>query len=101
MSSSNEAAVEPIFEDCFDAGWKLAHALSDYRDRHNRLVLGVPNGGVAVAAEVARRLRTPLDVVVAQKLRAPQEPVWTMGANASGGIRVLNDRVLRALSLPN
>ncbi|MCF7995806.1 MAG: phosphoribosyltransferase [Chromatiaceae bacterium] len=101
MSSSKEAAAEPTFEDRFDAGWRLADALSDYRDRRNRLVLGVPNGGVAVAAEVARRLRAPLDVVIAQKLHAPQEPVLTMGAIASGGVRVLNDRVLGALLLPN
>lgn len=101
MPSSKESAMDLIFEDRFDAGWRLADALDDYRDRRNRLVLGVPNGGVAVAAEVARRLRAPLDVVIAQKLRAPQEPVMTIGAIASGGICVLNERVLRALSLSN
>ncbi len=99
MPSSKESAMDPMFEDRFEAGWRLADALSDYRDRRNCLVLGIPNGGVAVAAEVARRLRAPLDVVIAQTLRAPQEPVVTIGMIASGGIRVLNERVLRALSL--
>ncbi len=59
------------------------------------LVLGLPRGGVPVAFEVARALNAPLDVSVVRKLGVPGWEELAMGAIASGGVKVLNDRVAR------
>jgi putative phosphoribosyl transferase len=58
-----------FFRDRLDAGAQLAERLGHYRGQ-DVLVLGIPRGGVPVAAEVARRLGADLDIVVARKLRA-------------------------------
>jgi putative phosphoribosyl transferase len=60
------------------------------------VVLGLPRGGVPVAAEVARALRAPLDVFVVRKLGTPGHEELAMGAIASGGVRVLNTDVITA-----
>jgi putative phosphoribosyl transferase len=60
------------------------------------VVLGLPRGGVPVAAEVARALHAPLDVFVVRKLGTPGQQELAMGAIASGGVRVLNDEVIGA-----
>jgi putative phosphoribosyl transferase len=60
------------------------------------VVLGLPRGGVPVAAAVARRLHAPLDVVVVRKVGAPGAPELAMGAVGEQGVRVLNDSVVRA-----
>jgi predicted phosphoribosyltransferase len=64
------------------------------------VVLGLPRGGVPVAAEVARALEAPLDVFVVRKLGVPGREELAMGAIASGGIRVLNDDVVDSLRIP-
>jgi predicted phosphoribosyltransferase len=64
------------------------------------VVLGLPRGGVPVAYEVATALHVPLDVVVVRKLGVPGHPELAMGAIASGGVRVLDDNVLRQLRVP-
>jgi predicted phosphoribosyltransferase len=64
------------------------------------LVLGLPRGGVPVAAEVADALDAPLDVFVVRKLGVPGQRELAMGAIASGGVRVVNDAVVDALRLP-
>lgn len=84
------------FDDRVDAGKQLATGLASYAGRGDVLVLGLPRGGVPVAAEVARALRVPLDVMVVRKLGVPGWEELAMGAVASGGVRVLNDRVVRA-----
>jgi predicted phosphoribosyltransferase len=65
--------------------------LEGYRKR-NPIVLGLPRGGVAVAAEVASALDAPLDVVVAHKIGAPFQPELAVGAIAPKGIVVLDER---------
>lgn len=87
------------FEDRRDAGRQLAVALSEYADRPDVLVLGLPRGGVPVAYEVARALHAPLDVFVVRKLGVPGQEELAMGALASGGVRVLNAEVVRALDI--
>jgi putative phosphoribosyl transferase len=82
-----------------DAGVKLAEALGAYAGRSDLLVLGLPRGGVPVAAEVAKALDAPLDVFVVRKLGTPGQPELAMGAIASGGVRVLNTDVIGALGL--
>lgn len=82
------------FRDRSDAGRHLAEALRDHAGDPDLLVLGLPRGGVPVAAEVARALHAPLDVFVVRKLGLPGQEELAMGAIASGGVRVLNEDVL-------
>jgi putative phosphoribosyl transferase len=81
------------FRDRKDAGRRLAAQLIEYRDRHP-VVVGIPGGGVPVAAEVARALDAPLDVCIVRKLGVPFQPELAMGAIAEGGVRVLNPGVM-------
>lgn len=87
------------FADRIDAGRRLAEALEDYRGRGDVVVYGLPRGGVPVAAEVAGALDAPLDVLIVRKLGVPGQPELAMGAVASGGVRVLNEEVLRQLRI--
>jgi predicted phosphoribosyltransferase len=87
------------FRDRAHAGRELAAVLGDYAGRPDVLVLGLPRGGVPVAAAVADALDAPLDVYLVRKLGVPGHEELAMGAIASGGVRVLNDDVLDALEL--
>ena len=88
------------FTDRRDAGRKLGAALAPaYRGQRNTVVLGLPRGGVPVAFEVARSLAAPLDVFVVRKLGAPGQPELAMGAIASGGVRVLDRRIIELLDV--
>lgn len=84
------------FIDRTDAGVKLAHALHAFADRRDVVVLALPRGGVPVAAEVARMLNAPLDVLIVRKLGVPHDPELAMGAIASGGGTFINEPVVRA-----
>ena len=86
------------FRDRHDAGRRLAPLLERFRDELP-VVVGMPRGGVPVAAEVARALDAPLDVVVVRKVGAPRNPEFAVGALAEGGVRVLSDETARALGL--
>src|SRR5258707_10325536 len=90
-----------LFENRFHAGHILAEEVDHYRDRSDVLVLALPRGGVPVAFEVARALRAPLDVFLVRKLGLPGREELAMGAIASGGARVLNEEVVRALRIPD
>ena len=82
------------FADRVDAGRRLAAQLEHLRG-DDVVVLGLPRGGVPVAAEVARALGAPLDVIVVRKLGVPFQPELAMGAIGEGDVRVLDDEVLR------
>jgi putative phosphoribosyl transferase len=82
------------FRDRTEAGEQLASKLSAYANRADVLVIGLPRGGVPVAAEVATALHLPLDICLVRKLGVPGHKELAMGAIASGGVRVLNDDVL-------
>ncbi len=92
------ARSEMRFEDRHHAGRELAALLERFRDEHP-VIIGIPRGGVPVAAEVARALGAPLDVAVVRKIGAPQNPEFAVGALAEGGVHVLSSKVLRALGL--
>jgi len=77
-----------------EAGRLLAKALEHLRGQPGLLVLGIPRGGVVVAYEVARALGAPLDVYVARKIGAPQNPELALGAVASDGTQVLDRELL-------
>lgn len=81
------------FADRAEAGRLLAERLGSRRDLGDVVVLGLPRGGVVVAAEVAAALAAPLDVIVVRKLGAPWQPELAMGAVGEGGVRVLDPDV--------
>ncbi len=89
-----------VFRDRRDAGVQLAAQLMRYAGDSSVIVLGLPRGGVPVAYEVARALRAPLDIFVVRKLGVPGHRELAMGAIASGGFRVLNPEVVKALRIP-
>ncbi len=89
------------FADRRDAGRELAARLGHYRGRQDVVVLGLARGGVPVAFEIAEALDTALDVFVVRKLGMPGHPEFAIGAIASGGIRVLNEDVVRSYEVPD
>jgi putative phosphoribosyl transferase len=86
-----------MFEDRFEAGRRLADALS-HLEGEPVVVLGVPRGGVEVAAEVAKAHGWPLDIVIPRKVGAPFNPELGLGAIAPG-VRVLDERMIRSLDV--
>ncbi|HEV2375649.1 MAG TPA: phosphoribosyltransferase [Streptosporangiaceae bacterium] len=82
------------FRDRADAGRRLAQRLSHLRGE-DVVVLGLPRGGVAVAAEVARELYAPLDVILVRKLGVPAQPELGRGAIGEDGTRIINSEVIR------
>jgi putative phosphoribosyl transferase len=92
--------MREIFRNRIEAGQLLAGKLMRYANQPNVIVLGLPRGGVAVAFEVAKALRAPLDVFVVRKLGTPGNREVAMGAIATGGVRVLNEEVVVGLGIP-
>jgi erythromycin esterase-like protein/predicted phosphoribosyltransferase len=90
-----------LFLDRRDAGRQLAAALRGYAKRPDVLVLALPRGGVPVAYEVAKALSAPLDVFVVRKLGVPGYEEVAMGAVAGGGVRILNNDVVKGLNIPD
>ena len=78
-----------------DAGQRLAAELRTYANRSDVIVLALPRGGVPVGYEVATALDVPLDVFVVRKLGLPWHEELAMGALASGGVRILDDDLIR------
>jgi predicted phosphoribosyltransferase len=91
------------FADRADAGRRLgdrlAAVLGPLGDPARVLVLGLPRGGVVVAAAVARRLGAPLDALIVRKLGVPGQPELAMGALATGGVVVRNEAVIAGRGL--
>jgi putative phosphoribosyl transferase len=83
-----------IFRDRTDAGRRLAELLLPMH-LSDAVVLGLPRGGVPVAAEVARALAAPLDVLLVRKLGLPSHPEFARGAVGEGGVRVINTSAAR------
>jgi putative phosphoribosyl transferase len=89
--------MERTFPNRVEAGRQLAQKLEKYAGRDDVIVLGLPRGGVPVANEVAKHLGAPLDVFIVRKLGVPGFEELAAGAIASGGVRVLNEDVMRAI----
>ena len=87
------------FRDRSEAGRRLAQELCGYAGRPALIVLALPRGGVPIGYEVAHALGAPLDIFIVRKLGVPGWEELAMGAIASGGVRVLNEEVVR--KLPN
>jgi predicted phosphoribosyltransferase len=90
----------PPFKDRHDAGRFLATKLTAYANRPDVVVLALPRGGVPIGYVVAEALHAPLDVFLVRKLGVPGHRELAMGAIASGGVRVLNADLIRALQIP-
>jgi putative phosphoribosyl transferase len=88
------------FRNRTEAGKLLATKLTDYANRPDVLVLGLPRGGIPVAFEVAKALNAPLDVCLVRKLGVPGHKELAMGAIATGGVRVINENVVYWLRIP-
>jgi putative phosphoribosyl transferase len=90
----------PPFEDRREAGRRLAEKLSRFKDEQT-VVFALPRGGVPVGYEISRALEAPLDVFISRKLGAPGQPEFGIGAVAVGGVRILNQDVVRRLGIPD
>ena len=90
-----------LFRNRMHAGHVLAKMLQEYGNREDVVVLALPRGGVPVAFEIASALHAPLDVFLVRKLGVPGQEELAMGAIATGGIRVLNNEVVRHLGIPD
>ncbi len=88
-----------LFQDRADAGRVLAGLLAAHRGG-DVVVLGIPRGGVLVAAEVARHLDADLDVVVARKIGAPRAAEVPLGSVTAGGGLYLDQGLIRKLAVP-
>ncbi len=91
--------IRKLFQDRVEAGRRLAVRLEAYRDA-SPIVLGLPRGGVPVAAEVARALGAPLDVCVVRKIGAPLHPELAIGAVGENGSMYVDRDLVRRLGVP-
>src|SRR5437879_5871698 len=89
-----------MFRDRSEAGRFLAVRLEAYRNRPDTIVLALPRGGVPVGYDIARVLNLPVDICLVRKLGVPGQEELAMGAIATGGIRILNDDIVRYMNLP-
>jgi predicted phosphoribosyltransferase len=87
------------FRDRTEAGRLLAERLRKYTGRDDVVVLALPRGGVPVGYEVAKALEAPLGVFLVRKVGVPGHEELAMGAIASGGLLVLDERLVRNLGL--
>jgi predicted phosphoribosyltransferase len=88
-----------LFRDRKDAGRQLAERLAFLKGEKNVTVLGIPRGGVVVAAEVAHALNVPLDIFIAHKIGAPFNPELAIGALTSNGEVLLDEDLVDRLAL--
>lgn len=91
--------TQRVFSDREEAGRQLAALLSRYQGRPNVVVLGLPRGGVPVAAEVARALKAPLDLLTVRKIGVPGHRELAMGAVATGGVVVADEELMASIGL--
>jgi predicted phosphoribosyltransferase len=88
-----------VFENRREAGKLLAEELS-YLKQKKPIILGLPRGGVIVAHEIAQFLGATLDIVVARKLGAPDNPELAIGAVTESGLIQLNEDIIQSLGIP-
>jgi len=83
-------SLAPCFEDRIDAATQLADKLSEYEHRGDVVVVGLPRGGVPMAALIAERLQAPLEIVVPRKIGHPAHPEFAIGALTEDGQVIWN-----------
>jgi putative phosphoribosyl transferase len=94
----NSIGQRSIFVDRTDAGRRLAQEFASYKYK-DTVVFAIPRGGVPVAIEVAETLKAPLDIVIVRKIPIPSQPVAGFGAVTEDGTLILNEPLLKKLSL--
>src|SRR4030081_1603618 len=96
-----DMSSQRIFRDRREAGRLVAPKPTVSPPRPDVIVLALPRGGVPVGYEVARAIGAPLDVFLVRKLGVPGHEELAMGAIATGGVRVINEDVVRMLHIPD
>jgi predicted phosphoribosyltransferase len=89
---------QPIFQNRYDAGQRLAEELSGYKGQ-STIVLAIPNGGVPVGLKVALALDAEMDLVITRKLPLPLNPEAGFGAVADDGTAILNEEMVQSVGL--
>ena len=92
------SAIEPVFENRYDAGRKLAEKLTEYTGQ-SVVVLGIPNGGVAVALGVAMAIGADFDLVISRKIPLPLSPEGGFGSLTDDGTLILNEELVKKTGL--
>jgi len=92
------STAEPVFENRYDAGHKLAEKLFPYADKAV-IVLGIPNGGAAVALGVALGLNAELDLIISRKIPLPLSPEGGFGSVTDDGTMILNEEIVSQAGL--
>ena len=90
--------AEPVFENRYDAGRKLAEKLYEYAGK-GVVVLGIPNGGVAVALGVALGLNADLDLVISRKIPLPLSPEGGFGSVTDDGTTIFDEGIIKKVGL--
>lgn len=85
-----------VFSDRVQAGKMLAEKLSDFRGKGGAIVLGIPRGGVVVAAEISKYLNLPLSLMVVRKIGAPNNPELAIGAVGVDGTPYVDEKIVHS-----
>ena len=88
-----------MFKDRKEAGHKLAKKLAKYTDEKEIIVLALPRGGVAIGAEITKKIGASLDVIITRKIRFPGKPEFAIGAIAENGKVALNDQIVKRYNI--
>jgi len=88
-----------MFKNRAEAGKKLAEKLREYKDSEDLIVLAIPRGGVVVGWEIAKSLKTRMDLVIPRKIGAPHNPELAIGAVMQDGTPILNDELVSRLAV--
>jgi putative phosphoribosyl transferase len=94
----HNSTFQPFFENRYDAGRQLAKKLMEYAGK-TTVVLGIPNGGVAVALQVALALNADLDLVISRKIPLPMSPEGGFGSITDDGTLILNEELIKKTGL--
>lgn len=95
----NATSIVRTFQNRRDAGRQLAELLARFSGEENLVILALPRGGVPIAAEIAKAIGKPFEVLIVRKLGVPGHEEVAMGAIASGGVKVLSDEMISMLGL--
>jgi len=98
MNPMRHSNIEPAFENRYDAGRQLAEKLSEYAGK-SVVVLGIPNGGVAVALGVALTLGADLDLVISRKIPLPLSPEGGFGSVTDDGTTIFDEAAIKKAGL--
>ncbi|MFA5309456.1 MAG: phosphoribosyltransferase family protein [Dehalococcoidales bacterium] len=90
--------IEPLFENRYDAGRKLAEKLKEYAGE-KAMVLGIPNGGVAVALGIAVAIGADFDLIISRKIPLPLSPEGGFGSVTDDGTTILNEAIVKQAGL--